>query len=289
MRRTPSVLVLASSAVVLAVCAYFSGIGLDRSPTVAQPTTGDVEQERTTVPGPQVLRRSGVPQVETSDDQGNAVLDDPEDSFELPPGAPPEVTRQRERQRLASELPAAYSLLFQHLALTQDDQDALIDAFLEVQMSSGTHTAVSDQERSQRIAAIIGVAKLEQFLELERNFASYAELSKLESLLGRNGVPLSAVQREGMFKILVDVRNRYEPLRSDAQEGSIEHIENILAGMTEYERLVVELAPSVLSSKQTVYLSEQYQYLSYQRGNDLEWQRKRRAEHPTDSVAIIER
>lgn len=43
-----------------------------------------------------------------------------------------------------------------------------------------------------------------------------------------------------------------------------------MARRSEFERHVIELAPSVLAPGQVVYLDEQYQYLSYKRTNDLE-------------------
>jgi hypothetical protein len=52
--------------------------------------------------------------------------------------------------------------------------------------------------------------------------------------------------------------------------------------MDEYERLVLELAPSVLSTRQTGLLFDRYQALSYRRAAILEMQEESRANDSAD-------
>jgi hypothetical protein len=137
------------------------------------------------------------------------------------------------------------------------------------------------QARANSIAAIIGNHKLERFLALERNLGAYSEVHSIGSLLQQNDVPLADTQRDALLKILVETQDQdmVEP-PPEARRRSIDDLVKHVAQRDEYERHVLELAPSVLSRKQVQYLSEQYQYLSYARANAVEVQRKARADQP---------
>jgi hypothetical protein len=140
---------------------------------------------------------------------------------------------------------------------------------------------IDEDERSNRIATVIGDPKFRQFLALERNLPSYWEVGQIGSLLQQNGTSFADTQRDGLFKILVEVRDQYRTkLPFGIELNSIEAIEHDVAQRGEYERHVMELAPSVLAPKQVAYLDAQYQYLSYKRANDLERDRRGRAEDP---------
>ena len=144
---------------------------------------------------------------------------------------------------------------------------------------------ISAQERSDRIADLIGDPKLQEFLALESNLVAYSESQRIALLLQRNSVPLTQTQREGLFDILVGVRDWYQA--PPAKIESIEQLEQFLIQLDEYERHVVELAPSVLSANQVVHLFERYQRGSRLRADALALQRKFRAEHPGEEVALF--
>jgi hypothetical protein len=192
--------------------------------------------------------------------------------------------------QVTRDIQGTYSLLLEHLGLTAKEKDALLSLLIEMRMagtwiSSRSESiqkgkAMNEHERSDRIAAIIGDAKLQQFLALERNLGSYHELGKIGSLLQQNGAALTDTQREALFKSLVEVRGWTKPAPPDVKRDSIEFLEHQLAQRSENERHVIELASGLLSPNQLVYLDEQYQYLSYERAKNLEWQKKKRAENP---------
>ena len=73
--------------------------------------------------------------------------------------------------RALSEL---YALLLERLDLTPSERDALISLLVEIRVAA-THSAcvrginIDQQDRSDRITAIIGHRKLEQLLALAKN------------------------------------------------------------------------------------------------------------------------
>lgn len=207
------------------------------------------------------------------------------------------ATRNLVRDQTTRDVREAYSLLLEHLDLAPREKDVLLELLIEDRIAGtmiysrgkaiNEGKAMNEHERSNRIAAIIGYPKLQQFLALERNLFEYAEVQRIGSLLQQNGVPLTDTQRDGLFKILVETRGQYKTMPpSDAKRGSIESLEHRLSQQDEYGRHVLELAPSVLSPKQAQYLSEQYQYLSYQRADALEAQRKARADHTIEDGPV---
>ena len=185
-----------------------------------------------------------------------------------------------------------YSLMFRHLGLTESEQQALVEFLTEVWMSRITsRTSMTDdnpepigeEDRQVGIASIIGDAKLKQFLILERNRAEYRETWRVSELLQSNDVPLNDVQQDQLLEILVQVRGQEQAVANpDAEPGTIEAIESQMATMDEYERLVLELAPSVLSVTQVELLYERYQAFSIKRADLLEKQKKSRANDTAD-------
>jgi hypothetical protein len=90
-----------------------------------------------------------------------------------------------------------------------------------------------------------------------------------------------------LFEILVEVRDQYwTELPVGIEADSIEAQEYRRTQRSEFERHVMELAPSVLAPDQLVFLDQQYQRLSYQRANDLEIDRKGRAQDPHFPLAL---
>jgi hypothetical protein len=206
------------------------------------------------------------------------------------------ASRKIVREQATRDVRRGYSRLLDDLEIPEQQKDALISLLTELQVA-GTTTPfsrgrqVDDQERSRQIAAIIGESKLQQFLQLERDLPAYWEVENMSAIFNQNGVPLSDRQRDELQKIVVTT---FEATRSpsksisrlDPKPDSIEYLKRQLARMDEYEHHVLELAPSVLSSKQIEYLSDQYQYQSEQRARALQAQVKWKADHPNDSTPV---
>ncbi|HLF13113.1 MAG TPA: hypothetical protein VJA26_18075 [Gammaproteobacteria bacterium] len=242
--------------------------------------TSERNQNRTVT---EAVSNTDLPGANTSPDTGPPLPDVP---------LPDEDTlRERVREQATREVERTYSLLFEHLGLTAQEKDALLSLLIKIREERTSSIfrgrvvlsgrTVDEDERSNRIAAVIGDPKLQQFLALERNLPSYRELGEIGSLLQQNGASLTHTQRDGLFKILVEVRDLYRTkLPAGIELNSIEAIEHQVAQRSEFERHVMELAPSVLALNQVVYLDEQYQYLSYQRADDLERGREGRADDP---------
>lgn len=187
------------------------------------------------------------------------------------------------REETTNEVLETYELMFRHLGLSETEQSDLTDFLVEVWIS-GTRmrnfnpVPIEEGDRRAGIATIIGDAKLEQMLLMERNRAEYREAGRVGDLLQANEVPLTTAQQENLLDILIRVRGSEQAVANpSAQKGTIEAIESQIATMDEYERLVLELAPTVLTSRQLELLFARYQALSYQRAQMLELQEKTRA------------
>ena len=185
-----------------------------------------------------------------------------------------------------------YSLLIEMLELTPAEIDALFEFLVEDTIAS-TKTKYSDglgldeDERLARLQEILSDEKLQQFLAYERNRADFRELQSVQSMLQQKGVPLTEAQRDGMLEILIDVQKQLDPKRpSHIERGSIESLEWSLGQLDEYDRLVTELASSVLSAKQVEYMFERNQKYSYERASELTWHKERLAADPDDDMLL---
>jgi hypothetical protein len=187
------------------------------------------------------------------------------------------------REKTTNDVLVTYSQIFRHLGLTTAEKDALTDFLVEVWMSETIMAnyrpePIEEVDRQAGIAAIIGDAKLEQLLGLERNRAEYREAGHVAIFLQTNAVPLTDVQQDQLLEILTHVRGREQAAANpNVKKGTVEAIESQTTTMDEYERLVLELAPSVLTSRQMELFFDRYQALSYQRAQILETQKKTRA------------
>jgi hypothetical protein len=204
-----------------------------------------------------------------------------------------DTDRKMVREEATLDIQRVYPFLLEGLDLTASETDALL-SFLIEDLIARTRTryasgiGMDEHERSNKIAAIIGDFKLQQFLALERNRREYSEIQKVGSMLQEKGVPLSDTQRDELLKILVTTRNQIDPmLPVDSKHRSMETFELILTLEDDYDRLVMELAPSVLSSKQVEYLFERYQTMSYKRAYALEWQKQQRADDPARNLPLM--
>jgi len=190
------------------------------------------------------------------------------------------------REQTTKDVQSAYSQLFEHLGLTDFEEAALSEFLVEAWMR-GTKMRnyhpepMDEQDRLDGIESIIGAGKLETFLTLEQNLRKYREVEKIRSLLERKGAPLSYPQREGLLEILIDVRVRVEAFANpNINHETIEAFESLLDLLDENDRLVLELAPSVLTSKQVQYMFDRYQALSYKRWGAFDAQKRARANDP---------
>lgn len=200
-----------------------------------------------------------------------------------------EDARRRARGLAMRDVRDSYSLLLDGLDLARQEAEELLSYLVDVRIARATifgrggtiqqGRTIGEDERSSRIAAIIGSPKLQRFLALEHNLVSYSETRRLESMLESEGVPLTEAQRDGLFDILAATRNReYAPLPSGQLDPySLEQLERTLMRMDERDRHLIQLAPSVLSPQQVVHLHARYQDCSYERADALERQKSRRA------------
>lgn len=290
MRRTTFVLSLISSAVAVALVAVVYGIASHRSPSTVEPRRGEASQAQQTA------------SVETELNESTEVVPQrSEDGYQNPTGteAPRKwsaedeaISRKEVREDATRDIQRIYPLLLKGLDLTPSEKDALL-SFLIEDLIAKTRTSYSsgigmdEHERSNRIAAIIGDSKLQQFLALEQNLSSYRDVGRVGHFLGQNGAPLTDAQQDGMLENFIEVRDQLEWMPpADVERRSIESLEHKLTQEDEYDRLVLELAPSVLSPKQVQYLFERYQALSYRRANALEFQRNARADNPDENRAL---
>lgn len=202
--------------------------------------------------------------------------------------------REQDRKSALNNVVIGYWLLLEDLDLPKQDALDLIALLADMQTEQGWTSyqrgrTIGEQERSDRISAVIGPEKLEQFLALEKNGQAYSETYEIALLLQRRGVPTTAAQRDGVFEILVEVRDRYPSTRppADLDQNSDEYIAHVLTQYDEFDRHVVELAPSLLSATQVGHLFEAYDYMSRERIADVAMQKKWRLEHPGADVGWV--
>jgi hypothetical protein len=206
-----------------------------------------------------------------------------------------EATILADLRKLArQDLQQTYSLLLDDLELTPRQREDFIAVLVELHVESAwtgdpggfqkRGRTIFPQERQDRIAAAIGDEKLDEFLVLEVNLGAYWETQQIASLLRRKGLPLTKTQRDGVFEILIEVRDRYPQTEPDVDSESPEYIEHQLAQMDDFDRHVVELAPSVLAATQVAHLFDEYQWMARQRIDLVELQKERRAERPGRGV-----
>lgn len=194
------------------------------------------------------------------------------------------TVREHIRQSATEQIRDEYTLLLGDLALEAQEKTDLVALLIEMRIE-GTWSGqirgrtIPDQERYERIAAVIGDKKLLELIELEENRSAYWETTQIARLMRRKNVPLTEKQLDGVFDIVVEVHDRYpyRPPAAELDRNSDEYIEFVLTQTDEIDRHVVELAPSVLSPTQVVHLFNAYDFMSRDRRSDVERQKKRKA------------
>ena len=196
------------------------------------------------------------------------------------------------RKRANQDIQESYSLLLDELGLTPQERADLTAVLVELQVDSAwagstdgggyqkRGRTIGPRERHERIAAVVGDQKLDEFLLLESNASEYYETYQIASLMRRKQLPLTERQRDGVFDILVEVRRYRTELPPEIDPGSIERVAHTIKQHDEHDRHVVELASSVLTPTQVVHLFEQYQRMAAQRAWSLEHSKKLSAENP---------
>lgn len=288
MRRATVIPGVALPAAAMALVALVYGVGSDQPSGTVEPWPKKAREEARRAPSASSTKSEpnestvAVPPRSTGSAPQPAVRKD----LSAPNPADINAAREQLSEEANHAIRAVYPLLIRDLGLTPEEKEGLLSLLIELRIA-GTWTwdsrgrtihegeEIGEQERANRIAAIIGEQKLQQFLARERNLFFYGEVYRIGSLLHRHGVPLADSQRDGMLKILLEVKERYwaKP-PGDIERSSIEYLEYVLAQRGEFQRHVMELAPSVLSAGQVRYLFQQYQDLSYERAAALERQKE---------------
>lgn len=197
-----------------------------------------------------------------------------------------ETTRREVRDLAAQYVKDVYSLLIRDLDLSPGQLDALNALLIEAEIAA-TRTVYSSGEgldaleRADRIAAIIGDEKLQILLARERDRYHYQELAKIHSILN-----LDDAELDGFLQILVDVGGQVRSRPRDPNLEPIEQVELMARQEDEFDRLVLELAPSVISLEQVQRLFDLYQAQSNQRARAIEAQRRLIAQDPSKSQYV---
>jgi hypothetical protein len=202
--------------------------------------------------------------------------------------------REQDRKLALNDVVIGYWLLLEDLDLPKQDALDLIALLADMQTEQAWTSyqrgrTIGEQERWDRISAVIGPEKLEQFLTLEQHAREYAETYQIALLLQRRGVPTTRAQRDQVFDMLIDVRAQY-PYTSPPEEldrNSAEYIAYRLRQTDDFDRHVIERAPSVLSPTQVAYLFQAYDRMSRERIDAFEWQKKMRAARPDQDLGWI--
>lgn len=289
---------VASAAVAVALVVLVASSHCHRSSSIVEGTGGELEQAQDSSLNAGVDEpTAGVPPPPLAGDQNGTVTEAPSDTRtghnvreRLP--LDENTLREQLRRHAAKDIRDSYSLLLEDLGLAPEEKEALVALLIEINIAAMSTryqrgTTMPEQERLDKIAAIISDPKLRQFLELERNLGEYWEVGRIGSLLQRNGAPATDTQRDGLMKILGDVHDQYTMPPSDDPVNSFARLEYHLTQLDEYDRHVVELIPSVLSPTQVVYVFEAYQRMAYQRADALERQKKQRAAQPSADLPLF--
>jgi hypothetical protein len=197
------------------------------------------------------------------------------------------------REEAERNVNGLYSGLLQDLGLTKSEMEALLSFLIETQEAATSTdfspgTAIGEQARMDGIAAIIGDAKLQEFLELERNLSAYSELHRIDSVLSQSGNPIAETQRDDLVRALVQIAEADDlgiP-GSSAERDSVEYLKFRLTQIDERERLLIEQASSILSANQVRILFDDYQRQSYRRAAALDSQLEARANGTSEDTPL---
>jgi hypothetical protein len=203
-----------------------------------------------------------------------------------------ETSRRLTHEIATKETRRYYSLLLDHLGLAGSEREALMSVLIEDQLLRTTTPyarggPTDPRQRSKKISAVIGEARLAQFLSLERHLAAYGEVYSVGTMLEKNGTPMTKQQREKLLELLIAARDQSEVKHfPESERTSIKQLKEGIAARDEYERHVLELSVSALSPKQLQHLFDHFQFRSQERARAVEFNMKLRANDATVNFVI---
>jgi hypothetical protein len=210
--------------------------------------------------------------------------------------SPPNEAKARETllDVAQTETVNAYGQLVKDLKLSQEVEDSLLDVLTKIKAGEMSNrfqqgTPADPEDKARQVAKAIGGDKAREFFEREKQMPAYWELGQLSTLLSQNGAPLTEIQRAGLFDLLGSLMTEYTAGANGEEARGVEplkQLEKQLKRKDEYERHLLEQAPSVLTQKQVGLMFDQFEYRSEQRANAINIQERRRAEHPDEKVPI---
>ena len=295
MRRATLIMSLSVSAVALVAIVYGTSFrqppDAGKSPLreVGQPrhaASADTQPDASTV----VVTQPTENDLQKGDDHESSVV---KEARRKTRGRDEATTREWVIERATRDVKEDYALLLEHLDLTSSEKEALLEFLIEDKVARtrtryASGEGLDEQERLTRLADILGDAKLQQFLALQRNIGEYREVQRVQSMLDQKGVPLTDTQQDRLLKILIDTRGQFDTKQpAHIKRNTFESLDHILNQLNEYERLVLELVPSVLSAKQVEYVFERYQAKSDMRADSWESQARRRADNPNEDMLLV--
>lgn len=191
------------------------------------------------------------------------------------------VSLEEARGSVRNNVLMNYWMLLDRLGLTQSEEEQLVELLTDDQVAKihENRMTIDLDAQSERIAEIIGTAKMEEFRRLQKDIDAFGEVGALRADFARNGLHLTDMQARQLVDVVLAVQGQQQNVM-DAERSSIDYLKQRLAKIDEFERLLVEQAPSVLSPEQVQHMFENYQRNSYKRASALEMQIDARADNP---------
>ncbi len=224
--------------------------------------------------GVQLSSESTVANFGTDPNSNESIVDGSENKAQIA-AAEYEVLNRDFRQTFAQGVSDDYSQLFRHLGMGSDLQESLVNFLVEERMTDSS----VDQEgesypggydvRTMRLEEILGEELLSEYLALEKDISSYAEVGRIGPMLAQRDLQLSESQADRLFEAHAQVLGNYE---SEIVEGVSPAIELVVSEMADKMRLLIEGAPAFLSPQQVQALAAHYDDLTRRRLQSLEQQ-----------------
>lgn len=180
------------------------------------------------------------------------------------------------RSHIALQVRDDYDQLFRHLEIGPELREALAEFLIEDRMGdasnnqNGGSSLKEDGVRLSQLEEILGADLQSEFLELEKNISSYAQVNTINSKLVQQGLQLSNVEADKLFETLVNVSSNYE---TEIVEGTPLSAELVLTENADKMRLVIERAAAFLSPQQVQLMTAYNDDLTRRRVHYIEQQK----------------